>query len=93
MIEHTTFRGLAARANFLAVDRPDIIYAAKEICRFIAKPSELALQALKRLGRYLRLHPEWSSRFLSRAYLPLRCIPTRTGPGACARASPRQAAA
>ena len=25
--EHTRFRGLAARANFLAADRPDIVYA------------------------------------------------------------------
>ena len=34
--EHTRFRALAARANFLAADRPDIIYSAKEtvdVCR------------------------------------------------------------
>lgn len=29
------FRGLAARANYLAADRPDIQYAAKEICRWM----------------------------------------------------------
>ena len=55
--EHTRFRGLAARANFLAADRPDIVYSANEICRFMAKLTELALQALKRLGRYLKDHP------------------------------------
>ena len=55
--EHTRFRGLAARANFLAADRPDIVYAAKEICRFMAKPTDLATQAMKRLGRYLKKHP------------------------------------
>ena len=54
--EHTRFRGLAARANFLAADRPDIVYAAKEICRFMAKPTDLATQAMKRLGRYLKKH-------------------------------------
>ena len=55
--EHTRFRVLAARANFLAADRPDIVYAAKEICRFMAKPTDLATQAMKRLGRYLKKHP------------------------------------
>jgi hypothetical protein len=55
--EHTRFRGLAARANFLAADRPDIIFAAKEVCRFMSKPSDVAMMALKRLGRYLRDHP------------------------------------
>ena len=55
--EHTRFRALAARANFLSADRPDIIFAAKEVCRFMAKPTELAQQALKRMGRYLRKHP------------------------------------
>ena len=55
--EHIRFRGLAARANVLAFDRPDIVYSAKDICRFIAKPTELATQALTRLGRYLKKHP------------------------------------
>ena len=55
--DRTRFRGLAARANFLAADRPDIVHSAKEICRMMAKPTELAAQALKRLGRYLKTHP------------------------------------
>ena len=55
--EHTKFRALAARANYLAADRPDIIFAAKEICRSMAKPSDLGMAALKRLGRYLRYRP------------------------------------
>ena len=60
--EHTRLRGLAARANFLAADRQDIVYSAKEICRFMAKPTELATQALKRLGRYVKKHPRmWIS--------------------------------
>ena len=32
-------RKLAARANYLAADRPDIMYAVKEICRWMAKPT------------------------------------------------------
>ena len=51
------FRGLAARANYLAADRPDIQYAAKEICRWMQEPTELGVQALKRLARYLKGKP------------------------------------
>ena len=31
--KHTAFRAVAARCNYLAADRPDCQYAAKEICR------------------------------------------------------------
>ena len=31
--EATSFRALSARANYLALDRPDIAYSAKELCR------------------------------------------------------------
>ena len=40
---HTRFSALAARANYLAADRPDMIYAAKEVCRFMARPTDPAL--------------------------------------------------
>ena len=50
---HTIFRALAARANYLAQDRPDLQFAAKEICRFMAKPIRLSVEAFKRPGRYL----------------------------------------
>ena len=36
--EATRFRAVAARANYLAGDRPGIQYAAKELCRRMAKP-------------------------------------------------------
>ena len=36
--EAREFRGLAARANYLAQDRPDIQYAAKEACRGHGQP-------------------------------------------------------
>jgi hypothetical protein len=55
--EFTRFRALAARANYLAADRIDILYAAKEVCRFMARPTDLAMGALKRLARYLRTRP------------------------------------
>ena len=47
----------AARAIFQAADRIDIIYAAKDVCRLMAKPADLAWAALKRLARYLKARP------------------------------------
>ena len=47
------FRGHAARLNYLAADRPDIAYSAKEVCRAMAKPTVGAWKKLKRLVRYL----------------------------------------
>ena len=54
--KHTVFRGVAARSNYLAADRVDIQYAAKEICRWMAVPTTGGVQALKRMGRYLEGH-------------------------------------
>ena len=36
--ERTAYRALAARVNYLAQDRPDIQYQAKEICRQMQNP-------------------------------------------------------
>ena len=55
--EWTKFRGAAALANFLSADRPDITYSAKEVCRFMSRPTNLAQVALKKLTRYLRARP------------------------------------
>ena len=51
--DETSFRALAARANYLALDRPDIAFATKELCRHFSKPTEEAVLALMRLVRYL----------------------------------------
>ena len=51
--EATTYRSIAARANYLAADRPDIMYAVKELCRGMAKPTRGHWLKLKRLGRCL----------------------------------------
>ena len=53
----THFRALAARANYLSADRPDCQFGAKEVCRFMANPTQLSVEALKRMGRYLSSHP------------------------------------
>ena len=36
--DQTCYSALAARLNFLAVDRPDLLYAAKEWSRRTSKP-------------------------------------------------------
>ena len=51
------FRGLAARANYLSLDRVDIQYATKEICRDMAVPKESSMVKMKRLARYLLRRP------------------------------------
>eukprot|EP00971_Amphidinium_carterae_P329649 6462237-Amphidinium_carterae.1 len=48
------FRAVAARAMFLSMDRPDIAYTAKEICRGMSSPNTVHLRMLKRLARYLK---------------------------------------
>ena len=51
--EATNYRSIAARANYLSAGRPDIMYAVKELCRRMAKPTRGHWLKLKRLGRYL----------------------------------------
>ena len=55
--EATRFRAVAARANYLAADRPDIQYSVKEVCRRMAKPVESDWKKLVRLAGYLRGSP------------------------------------
>ena len=51
--EATSFRALAARANFLSLDRGDIQYATKEICRKMSSPRRCDWARMKKLARYL----------------------------------------
>jgi len=46
--EMTKYRAIAARANYLAADRPDVMYAVKELCRGMAKPTRRYWNKLKR---------------------------------------------
>ena len=52
----TPFRSDTMRANFLAQDRPDLKFAAKEIARHMSSPNQTGLAALKRCVRYLKDH-------------------------------------
>jgi hypothetical protein len=47
------FRSFAARANYLAMDRPDLAQATKELCRRMSAPRAADLVALLRVARYL----------------------------------------
>ena len=47
------YRSMTMRAAYLAQDRADIQYAAKELARCMPAPTELDWRSLKRLGRYL----------------------------------------
>ena len=54
----TEFRGMAATANYLGADRPDLQFAAKELCRSMAAPTEKSFLKLKHMARYLVHVPE-----------------------------------
>lgn len=48
---------------YLALDRPDVMYSAKELCREFASPTRESVIKLKRLTRYLVNHPRLVWRF------------------------------
>ena len=56
-VETTRNRALAATANFLAIDRGDIVYCAKELTRHMATPTTADGEKMVRLGRYLKNRP------------------------------------
>ena len=55
--EATIYRAITARCNYLQPDRPDILFAVKEVCRRMSKPSQKSWEMLKRIGRYLKERP------------------------------------
>ena len=59
----TQFRALVARANYLALDRTDIMFAVKELCKHMCNPDQNDWESLKRLGRYLSERPRVATVF------------------------------
>ena len=55
--EKTRFRGVAARINYLAMDRSDLQFAAKELCRKMARPEPKDWDTARRIARYLKFRP------------------------------------
>ena len=53
----TEYRSTVSRVNFLAQDRPDIIFAAKEASRVMTKPEAQDWERLERMSGYLKENP------------------------------------
>ena len=51
--EAHSFRSTAARASYLALDRPDLAFATKEFCRRMSSRTKADVSALRRVSRYL----------------------------------------
>ncbi len=51
--EATQYRAISARLNYLAQDRPDLLYAVKEVARRMSTPTHGDWTLMKRVGRYL----------------------------------------
>ena len=49
----TQYRALAARLNFLALDRPDLQFTAKEVSKSMSNPISEDFVKLRRVARYL----------------------------------------
>jgi hypothetical protein len=72
--ECTPFRALAARLNYLAQDAPEVQFAAKEVCRDMAKPNQDSWRKLKILARFIleRKSVVWSFEWQDEVDLVLR---------------------
>ena len=58
------FQSVAARFNFLAVDRPDLLYSVKRVdAKKMASPRTQDLTALKRVARYTIKYPRMTCRY------------------------------
>ena len=55
--ELARYRFVAATANFIAQDRPDVKFAVKELCRNMAKPTFTSWRKMKKLARYFKGQP------------------------------------
>ena len=54
--EASRYRSMAARANYLAQDRPEIAYSVKELCRRMATLKEADKVHFNRLAQYVNGH-------------------------------------
>ena len=59
----TKYRSTTARLNYMASDRANLQYSVKELCRDMSAPTDISLQKLKRVGRYLKAMPRVKIRF------------------------------
>ena len=60
--ELKTFQSVSAWYNFIAMDRPDLLYSVKDLMRKMASPSSRDLVAFKRVARYI-IKPRMACRY------------------------------
>ena len=77
------YGALVARANYLAMDRPDISFSTKELYRCFASPNEAAVKALKRLVKYLIGRPRLVWHFPCQACSNTLTVPVDTDDASC----------
>ena len=53
----SVYKSCTMRLAFVAIDRPDIGYVSKELCRAVARPTQHAWEHLKHAARYLQHRP------------------------------------
>ena len=51
------FQGGSARSNYVGPDRPETQFATKECCRRMSQPTEVSMEALKRIARFFEGRP------------------------------------
>ena len=59
----TKYRSTTARLNYMASERAELQHSVKELCRDMSAPTDMSLQKLKRVGRYLKAMPRVKIRF------------------------------
>ena len=66
--EHTKlYQSVGDLLNFVAMDRPDLLYSVKEVMRHMSQPTVEDMTRLKRIIRYIRTVPRWAAQ-ISLAY-------------------------
>ncbi|KAL8167537.1 hypothetical protein V2J09_009036 [Rumex salicifolius] len=53
-VDHTLFKHMVGSLIYLIATRPDLMFVVSFISRFMAAPTQLHLQAIKRVMRYLK---------------------------------------
>ncbi len=94
MHEANLYRKLAASVNYLAMDRPELHFAASVLARTMARPTQRSRANLKRAGRCLISHPRVIFEYARVPESEVRRLSetrTRTGPGARAAGGARAA--
>ena len=57
------YQSSAALINYISLDRPDLMFSAKECMRAMARPHARHLIMVKRIARYLKTAPRWWARY------------------------------